>query len=56
MTTETTEQCAICGLVANVDPSLHRQRYRHTPEVWRDGRRLRFDWHTYTFRIAVAAR
>ena len=45
-----TERCAVCTLAANVDPALHQQRYGHTPEVWRDGQRLRFDFRTWTFR------
>lgn len=47
------ETCVVCGMVANVDPSLHTERYGHRPEVVRDGVRLRFDFHTYTFRLRV---
>ena len=47
------ETCVVCGMVANVDPSLHTERYGHAPEVRRDGRRYRFDFQTYTFRTLV---
>lgn len=47
------EKCVRCGLVANIDPSLHAERYDHNPAVWRDGRVLEFDWTTYTFGIEV---
>lgn len=43
------ETCTICGMVANVDPSLHTERYGHKPRVIRDGIRLEFDFHTYSF-------
>lgn len=26
------ETCAVCGMVANVDPALHAERYGHRPE------------------------
>lgn len=37
------ETCVICGMIANVDPWLHAERYAHEPEVVRYGRRLRHD-------------
>jgi hypothetical protein len=43
------ETCVICGMVANIDPSLHAERYAHTPEVIRDGQRFRFSFQTYAF-------
>jgi hypothetical protein len=43
------ETCIICGMVANIDPSLHHQRYRHLPRVRRDGRTLEFSYLTYAF-------
>jgi hypothetical protein len=43
------EECVKCGLTANLDPSLHTERYGHVPEVIRDGRLHRFDFSTYTF-------
>lgn len=53
MTTTSTEAvretCIICGMVANLDPSLHTDRYSHRPEVIRNGQRLRFSFHTYAF-------
>jgi hypothetical protein len=49
----TRETCTVCSMVANVDPSLHAERYGHTPEVRRDGKVYRFDWQTYTFGIEV---
>ena len=36
----TREACILCGMVANVDPWLHASRYRHEPQIIRDGRRL----------------
>lgn len=47
--TDTRESCTRCGMVANVDPSLHAERYGHDPVVRRDGVELEFDWETYTF-------
>jgi hypothetical protein len=31
------ETCILCGMVANVDPWTHQERYRHVPKVIRDG-------------------
>lgn len=49
----TREKCIRCGMVANVDPSLHTERYGHVPEVIRglgtSARRLRFSFETYAF-------
>jgi hypothetical protein len=42
--------CAICGLIANVDPSFHTERYGHIPVINIDGQLVRFDFQTYTFR------
>ena len=36
----TVETCARCGMVANLDPWLHAERYGHQPQVWRDGQVL----------------
>lgn len=43
------EECVKCGMIANIDPSLHTERYAHVPEVIRDGVLHRFDFSTYTF-------
>ena len=43
------EKCMRCGLVANLDPRLHAERYGHDPTVWLDGRAYVFDWSTYAF-------
>ncbi|SIH23057.1 Uncharacterised protein [Mycobacteroides abscessus subsp. abscessus] len=31
------ETCTLCGMVANLDPWLHAQRYGHEPVVTRGG-------------------
>jgi hypothetical protein len=49
------ERCTICGMVANVDPSEHAERYAHTPRVRRDGVVLEFDFATYTFSRPVSS-
>lgn len=46
---EATEICARCGMVANLDPWLHTERYGHRPEVIRAGARLRFSLQTARF-------
>ena len=43
------ETCVKCGMVANVDPSLHHERYGHRPEVIRNGRLYRFSYYGYRF-------
>ena len=43
------EPCVRCGMTANLDPSLHAERYDHNPAVWRDGRVVEFCWHSYSF-------
>lgn len=48
------ERCTVCGMIANVDPSLHAERYAHIPRVRRDGVELEFDFGTYAF-TAVAS-
>lgn len=49
------ESCVICGMVANVDPALHTERYGHVPEVIRDGVRRRFSFQSWTFQpVAVS--
>lgn len=45
----TIERCVTCGMIANLDPSLHHQRYRHLPRVRRNGKLLQFDYRTYAF-------
>ena len=32
--------CAVCGMVANLDPWFHQQRYRHRPVIVENGQRL----------------
>jgi len=44
------ERCTYCGQIANVDPSLHQERYRHLPYVLRDGELHAFHPESYTFR------
>lgn len=34
-TTTIRETCLICGMVANLDPTLHEERYEHAPRVKR---------------------
>lgn len=51
----TRESCAVCGMVANLDPSLHHQRYRHLPRVRRDGELWEFSYRTYAFTQKVNA-
>lgn len=48
------ETCAVCGMVANLDPFLHAQRYGHQPEVVRDGVTYRFSKFTSAFTWKVA--
>ncbi len=48
------EACAICGMLANVGPSEHTERYGHKPVVVRDGRLLEFDFRTYAFTRMVS--
>jgi hypothetical protein len=43
------EQCVICGMTANIDPSLHTERYGHVPAVFRDGEVWAFSFETYAF-------
>ena len=45
------EQCLRCGMVANLDPECHHERYGHRPVVERDGDRLRFDYGTNSFQL-----
>jgi hypothetical protein len=35
VTREEAKVCCICGMLANVDPFLHEERYGHAP-VWED--------------------
>lgn len=49
------EICKRCGMVANVDPSLHHERYAHLPVVLRDGTFYEFSYHTYTFSRKIDA-
>lgn len=51
--TEAREKCTHCGMVANVDPSEHAERYGHTPRVRRDEDLLDFDFTTYAFTKSV---
>jgi hypothetical protein len=46
------ETCSTCGMVANLDPSLHTERYGHVPTVIRDGVPHVFDFTNYTFQPA----
>lgn len=39
----TIEICTRCGMVANLDPWTHTERYGHAPEVVRDGIAFRFN-------------
>jgi hypothetical protein len=48
------ETCIRCGLTANADPSLHAERYGHTPAVWRDGKVYEFDFASYAFTKELA--
>ena len=43
------EICTRCGMVANLDPSLHTERYGHKPEINRDGKHMFFCFHRYAF-------
>jgi hypothetical protein len=43
------EVCMVCGMVANLDPGLHSERYAHPPVVKRNGRLWRFSFYTYSF-------
>lgn len=48
------EICTYCGMVANIDPFLHMQRYGHRPVVLRDGVEYRFSNYTAAFTWKVA--
>lgn len=37
MPTDTRIPCSVCGMVANVDPWLHEERYGHSPSIRVDG-------------------
>ena len=43
------EICTFCGMVANIAPSDHMERYGHAPTVWRNGREYQFSLARFRF-------
>jgi hypothetical protein len=42
-------KCDLCGMIANLDPGFHAERYDHLPEITVDGVRKRWSFETYAF-------
>jgi hypothetical protein len=49
----TRETCVRCGMVANIDPAFHEERYGHRPAVRRDGQLFEFNPGSNLFDVEV---